>query len=181
MWTSSDGFSGSLDYSTKMKDVLHFFDYVHLVKNGRNNLLNRLIQIDGVKFSMKTLSNWWSNSVELQLALKLDDICPSDKQNLVPVMNLLRAATKIKEFGQNTANEREKKKVFALVKYLEMLLCLHDLFSNNSWDIDCKIETATGLIKRLETYQAQSKRQFTTTEFFNQVFYFLSIDLLFII
>ena len=43
VWTSTDGFKGSLDYIQKKSSVCkssHFFDYVHMVKLGRNQLLN---------------------------------------------------------------------------------------------------------------------------------------------
>ena len=47
-WTSTDGFKGSGKYLTNLKKkkskILHIFDYVHLVKLGRNQLLNKCLE-----------------------------------------------------------------------------------------------------------------------------------------
>lgn len=64
-------------------NVLHYFDYPHVVKLLRNSLLNRNLQRNGVEFSLRMLLPYGE-----QLKLKLEDIIPTDKMCLQNVLNL---------------------------------------------------------------------------------------------
>jgi len=147
VWTSTDGFKGSLDYVTKVSTVCqsyHFFDYVHMVKLGRNQLLNRQLRYKKSNtvfvFSLKDLLLWWQEFPILCNILTLDDIHPSDKQDILPVKNLLNSIPKLQSWASDSfLDEERKNKCEGLCLYLQHFADLYELFSNNLMAIDSKI------------------------------------------
>ena len=146
-WTSTDGFKGSLEF-IKLSPFQHFFDYVHLLKLGRNQLLNRFLwyELDGaiVKFAMKDLLSWWESSPVLRNSIRLDAIHPSDKQNIRPVFDLIQAIPIIQTFGNEKGGEIQCK-AKAMCQYLEKFHDLYQLFSNNQTPFHQKINKAEEL------------------------------------
>ncbi len=71
-WTSTDGFAQSKEFRENMmkwskeqnRTYYHIYDYVHVLKNIRNMLLNRVIQSQSSKegFSIKTLDKFYNDS-----------------------------------------------------------------------------------------------------------------------
>jgi DNA polymerase III epsilon subunit-like protein len=147
VWTSTDGFRGSLDFISKESSCQpsrHFFDYVHMVKLGRNQLLNRQLQFrkEGTIycFSMKDLLLWWQDSPYLRHYLTLDDIHPSDKQDISPVKNLLAAIPVLGDWGLSLSeSDIRKHQCEGMCLYLKHFDDLYTLFSNNDMSMDAKI------------------------------------------
>ena len=164
VWTSTDGFKGSLDYIQKKSSVCkssHFFDYVHMVKLGRNQLLNRQLhyQKNGIVyvFSLKDLLVWWQGCSTLQKFLTLDDIHPSDKQDILPVKNLLCSIPKLCAWSSNLAVDDERKnKCDGLCLYLQHFADLYELFSNNSMPIERKLEICSNLTVFFTDWRSQN-------------------------
>jgi DNA polymerase III epsilon subunit-like protein len=156
VWTSTDGFKGSLDYISKKGSIQHsrhFFDYVHMVKLGRNQLLNRQLRFLRndmyYYFSMKDLLLWWQSSSYLKQFLCLDDIHPSDKQDILPVKNLLAAIPYLKQWALDLPSDDERKhQCEGLCMYLQNFSDLYKLFSDNELTLLEKNE----LSKQLKEY-----------------------------
>ena len=74
------------------KKHLHFFDYVHLVKNCRNELLNSVVKDrEGVSSSMCDLwEGYQQYQPEWEKELNADHFVPSDKMEIDPVLKLMQ-------------------------------------------------------------------------------------------
>jgi hypothetical protein len=172
-WTTTDGFKGSLKFKDK-SPAFHIFDYVHMVKLGRNQLLNRMIRVKNevgyVHFSMKDLLSWWMNSPFLQKHFTLDDLHPSDKQDINPVKNILNKISIIRQFGATQGGDIEVKAA-CLANYLDKLNELYQLFSDN----EIPIKTKLTKVEELKKYFADWKKEdipeynFITTDLFGQI------------
>jgi len=80
----------------------HIFDYVHIVKNLRNTLLNQLLggfHDPKISFCMKYLVEFWENDDELQRSVSINALNPTDKMELDPVKELWKAIPRLKELG----------------------------------------------------------------------------------
>jgi len=97
-WGSSDGFQSHKtflrDILKEYPDYLHFFDVVHILKNLRNHILNKAMELDGIKFSMKTLRELRDsddNDVRRRFRkLVPHDPVPTDKMEMKMVSMLLK-------------------------------------------------------------------------------------------
>jgi hypothetical protein len=174
-WTSTDGFKGSAQFDQKTPNSIHIFDYVHMVKLGRNQLLNRMIRVkhtDGnyVHFSMKDLLLYWMDSPLLQKHFTLDDLHPSDKQDILPVKRLLERTHIIRQFAA-TQSGIIKAKCLCLSLYLEKLEELYQIFSDNTQTLQSKL----GRIATLKSYFEEWKKEdnpeynFITIDLFTQI------------
>lgn len=65
-------------------NVLHYFDYPHVVKLLRNSLLNRNLVKNGEEFNIRIVLPHAET-----LGLRLNDVLPSDKMSLKHVLNLV--------------------------------------------------------------------------------------------
>lgn len=179
VWTSTDGFRGSLDFISKQNSCQpsrHFFDYVHMVKLGRNQLLNRQLQFQKegktYHFSMKDLLLWWQDSPFLRQHLCLDDIHPSDKQDISPVKNLLAAIPILAEWTSSLHDsDIRKHQCNGLCLYLSHFNDLYTLFSNNDMTMAEKIT----ICERLRSFFLQwkiensSAKSFISDDLYKQI------------
>ena len=81
-WGCSDMFAGCLEYVQLMSTSLegcyqHVFDSAHLVKLGRNVLMDRILKNDDcpLGFSIQNLFTLWENDPIWKSRLTLDDLC----------------------------------------------------------------------------------------------------------
>jgi len=128
VWGSSDGFSGSSDFikkmSTKFPQYSHIFDYVHVVKNLRNTLLNKVLKNSqcGSGFCMKTLWTLFEENSAYQSLLKIDDLAPSDKMALVPVKNLWKVLPELEKESSPDC--------YALLTFIKQMKTFYDVFDS---------------------------------------------------
>lgn len=89
-WGSTDGFQGSATFVRVMKEryseYVHFFDYIHTVKGGRNSLIGRTLYRRGSQFNMNSIYKLWVSCPDKvgvdMTGITFEDIHPSDKQCL---------------------------------------------------------------------------------------------------
>jgi len=115
-----------------------------MVKLDQNQLLNCQLRFkkDGkyYHFSMKDLLLWWQNTPSLHTFLSLDDIHLSDKQDILPVKNLLAAIPKLVEWALELPMDDERKyQCKGLCMYLKHFSDLYKLFSDNGMTFEAKI------------------------------------------
>ena len=108
-------------------------------------------------FSLKDLLVWWQGCSTLQKFLTLDDIHPSDKQDILPVKNLLCSIPKLCAWSSNLAVDDERKnKCDGLCLYLQHFADLYELFSNNSMPIERKLEICSNLTVFFTDWRSQN-------------------------
>ena len=147
-WGSSDAFSGSSEFvslmATYKPSYYHFYDFVHTVKSGRNQLINRQVAYDNIEFSMQHVYDLWEKFPAFSNAgISFDDIHPSDKQCLKHVMNLV---TQHNLFS-SIKNPQYTQKAKAIGFYLKFFCDYYELFNNNDTPMDLKHDIARRLLK----------------------------------
>eukprot|EP00733_Pompholyxophrys_punicea_P001664 Pompholyxophrys_punicea_v1_NODE_921_length_1136_cov_3.724329.p1 type:complete len:292 gc:universal NODE_921_length_1136_cov_3.724329:1037-162(-) len=95
LWGSTDGFSTNHEFLKLMSKehpsgYYHIFDYVHIIKNLRNTILNKRLISSDIRqgFHMNDLIELRSQDPEVAKLLK-EDLIPKDKMNLKNVEQLL--------------------------------------------------------------------------------------------
>ena len=130
-WTATDGFSSSNKFISRT-NIPHFFDYVHLVKLGRNSLLIRTLSRNRVKFSMKKLEELWLKNSTLQAVFSDQALHPSDRQNIKPVFELTSTSS-INALQSEALLDEENSSFFReLAEYATILSQLYDLTSQQT-------------------------------------------------
>jgi len=173
-WGSSDGFQSHKTFLKESKksypEYVHFFDVVHILKNLRNHILNKAMELDGVKFSMKTLRELRDSPVDATRKqfrkLVPHDPVPTDKMDIKMVDMLLkpdlitalkeggRAAMKLGEYFEQMKNleegmmdnelawEERQEKLDGAEKYFKKL-------KGSLGDMHHQIETAVNSVKSI--------------------------------
>jgi hypothetical protein len=138
---STDGWDTSLQFAEKMKLDFkyynHIFDYVHLIKNGRNYTMKKAIcrgpgpeaeGPNGAPFSMRTLIRLWEKNETIRKFISFDDLHPTDKMALKPVVKLFNPRL-IEEL--RSEKYQEDYSVQELALYLEHLRNWYECWNNN--------------------------------------------------
>jgi len=167
-WGSSDGFQSHKTFLAQIikayPNYVHFFDTVHILKNLRNHLLNKVMTVDKVQFSMKTLCLLKNEDVDhdkrrLYRNLLPHDPIPTDKMNISMVDMLLQPAL-------IRALKTEKEEGKSLGEYFQQMLNLKEGMTDNRLTYPeriAKLDSAEGYFKGLEDSLGDMQLQIRTT------------------
>lgn len=114
----------------------HIFDYVHLVKNGRNFLLKNMITHSNISFSIRDLFDYiWDNQNDhdhkiLLENLTLEDLRPVDKMALKHVLALIKKWKNQNSSLISILLARKESSLIALGTYLSNLKKYYQVFRN---------------------------------------------------
>eukprot|EP00733_Pompholyxophrys_punicea_P000753 Pompholyxophrys_punicea_v1_NODE_265_length_2478_cov_92.556748.p1 type:complete len:635 gc:universal NODE_265_length_2478_cov_92.556748:567-2471(+) len=98
IWGSTDGFSNNHEFlkllekdQDKNSKYCHFFDYVHIMKNIRNTILNKVVKTPEcpLGFHMNDLISWKEKSTIARDLLPLE-LVPKDKMNVDNITQLIQ-------------------------------------------------------------------------------------------
>ena len=121
---------------------------------------------------MKDLLLWWQEFPSLKEFLTLDDIHPSDKQDIMPVKNLLASIPKLQSWASELSSIDERKdKCEGLCVYLQQFSDLYELFSNNEMPIDAKLQICEKLKLFFTEWRAEngSGKSFISDDLYQQI------------
>eukprot|EP01117_Protostelium_nocturnum_P014735 TRINITY_DN563_c0_g1_i3.p1 TRINITY_DN563_c0_g1~~TRINITY_DN563_c0_g1_i3.p1 ORF type:complete len:1226 (+),score=205.76 TRINITY_DN563_c0_g1_i3:970-4647(+) len=147
IWGSSDGWDTNLSFVKQIEEhcqskgcsYYHIFDYIHLVKNGRNYFRNNIVFDEKIGFSLRTLWKVWEDPNDkdyeaLHKLVHLNDLKISDPMDMDPVRKLLQPAL------VDLLLKREELNLQALGKYLFHLGEWNRAFERNGETFEKKIE-----------------------------------------
>lgn len=128
-WGCSDLFQGCIEYLQLMEQqhssYKHFFDITHLVKIGRNYLLDYMLKNEDCPqgFCIQKQFPLWEQSPDWQKQIKFEDLHPVDKMKFDHVKHLLTFASELMNHVDPCVN--------AIGIYLKHLKMLYDGLNNN--------------------------------------------------
>eukprot|EP00733_Pompholyxophrys_punicea_P000690 Pompholyxophrys_punicea_v1_NODE_233_length_2631_cov_11.916149.p1 type:complete len:493 gc:universal NODE_233_length_2631_cov_11.916149:347-1825(+) len=137
LWGSTDGFKSNHEFVEKMKKFdsryLHFFDYVHILKNVRNTICNHFVKSpdcpDG--FHMTDLVNLREQRQDIYRLLPKEPN-PKDKMEMKNVEQLLT-----REF-LDVLEKESSPSLKGLHVYLSHMALFFNIFDDNNLSWKCK-------------------------------------------
>lgn len=109
-------------------DYSHIYDYVHIIKNLRNLLLERTLRRGNVKFNIAILKYLCEKYREIGDFITADDIHPTDKMAIAPVVKLLDA---VPLFSRISAEDAAKEPIVEFINYVTAMRQYYISFNSN--------------------------------------------------
>eukprot|EP00733_Pompholyxophrys_punicea_P000511 Pompholyxophrys_punicea_v1_NODE_145_length_3208_cov_8.838884.p1 type:complete len:643 gc:universal NODE_145_length_3208_cov_8.838884:1974-46(-) len=170
LWGSTDAFATNVTFMKLMQKqkfpYFHFFDYVHVLKNMRNALLNVTIKTSDCPqgFSIEDITKLRSSSVKFQRLLP-HDVNPKDKMDIDNVDQLIQPL-----FLSELQKETGKSEVYlGLYHYLLIMQKFFLIFDDNELPFVTKISFIPDILQYLSSMESFSEKNKMTPNLFFQI------------